>query len=239
MNRAVHVEVLFYDGEYTHLFGKLTYEAFLQNVLRSGVVTGFTVTRAWSGLDASRHLQRMQSDSLNDHVPVCVQIVTTIDNAERLLTEMQQMKDLHCRVMMRQAVDLKSRLGDDDLQFDSETDGAVVKVYMNEDDQVDGVPLALRLLRALREVSPLWADVEHAMEGYGQSRKVHKPHWFSTQPESMILEAVCMRDTLPSTLNALSDLIPNASGPAILMPGRIVHFGNTAHRTQSRKEPYA
>ncbi len=230
MSTGVYLEVLFYDGEANHLFGRLSYESFLRQMMRKGHMPGFTVTRAWSGLDARAHIQMLESDYLSAHVPVCVQMFTSMETAEQLLTDMDEIHLLDCKVVIRPAFDLKYWVGDGSMAFRSESDGAVVKVYMNETDRVDGVPLALRILQTLRELRPLWADVEHAIEGYGQGRTVHHSGWFSNQRDSMVLEAVFSSVDFPDTLQQISDLISHASGPAILIPGKVIHYSASSSR---------
>ncbi|WDL98182.1 DUF190 domain-containing protein [Alicyclobacillus sp. ALC3] len=224
MSTGVYLEVLFYDGETSHLFGRLSYESFLQQMMRKGHMPSFTVTRAWSGLDARARIQMLESDYLSAHVPVCVQMFTSAQEAEQLLTDMDEIHLLDCKVVIHPAFDLKSWVGGGYMACRSESDGAVVKVYMNETDRVDGVPLALRMLQTLRELHPLWADVEHAIEGYEQGRIVRHAGWFSNHRDSMVLEAVFSSDDFPERLQQMSDLMSHASGPAILMPGKVIHY---------------
>lgn len=233
MNSGQYLEILFYDGESSRPFRKLTYDAFIQHLLRFDV-PGFTVTRALSGLDAHQRIRQMQSDYLQEDVPVCIQMFIPSQTVDHLIHQISSITHLHCTIVAERAFDLKTRrAGDDEMTMRGEVDGAIVKVYMNETDRVDGVPLSLRLLQVLRAERPLWVDVEHAMEGYGQGRTVHKTRWFSTQPESMLLEVVIAQETLSSTLHAMSPLIEHASGPAILVPGKVFHFGQAqAHGMQ-------
>lgn len=206
-----------YEGERRGMFGPPLWQRIVEELWQSGL-PGVTVTRAEVGFDRRGHLQNIHSEYVSDNLPIVLEFVATEAETKRAIETVKQVVKHRLEAWETpQLTDLKHLEGTGSGMPES----GVLKVYMKETDQVNGIPLHEALLKRLGELGVTWANVITALEGFGRDQVLRRNHNFSlTNQAPVILEAVLTPDVdAKAVTRALEPFLSKASGPAIYIAG--------------------
>lgn len=64
--------------------------------------------------------------------------------------------------------------------------GKLLRIYVNEQDQYGGKPLYEALVERCRELNVAGATAFRALEGFGETAEVHRPHLFGSDEPIII-----------------------------------------------------
>ena len=219
LSRGELVTIRLYESDRQKWYSRAAYEEMVQHLWSRGA-PGVTVFRAEEGLDAKGHLQNIYSDYASN-LPMTMEVYGTHEEIQQVSEELSDVLPKSSRIISIQNVlDLKrgEAKGEDDMGSAS-----ILRVYMKEGDRYHHIPLYDALLVELHKQNVLWVDVQRALEGFGQDHVIRKNRAFAFSEHSpIILEAVLDGDSEASVLESIRPMLIEASGPAILLPGRFV-----------------
>ena len=87
-------------------------------------------------------------------------------------------------------------------------DGRLLRIFVGEDDQHDGVPLFEAIVRLLREVGLAGTTVLRGIAGFGRSSVVHTSHLLRMSEDlPIVIECVDTAARVEAVLPALDTLI--------------------------------
>jgi len=87
-------------------------------------------------------------------------------------------------------------------------DGRLLRIFVGEDDQHDGVPLFEAIVRLLREVGLAGTTVLRGIAGFGRSSVVHTSHLLRMSEDlPIVIECVDTAERVEAVLPALDALI--------------------------------
>ncbi|MCL6625284.1 DUF190 domain-containing protein [Alicyclobacillus shizuokensis] len=224
MSNGAYLEILIYDGERIRPFGKLLYEAILERLVQLGA-PGCTVVRGTYGLDRRGHIRDIHSDYTSTPLPISLQMFAPLEMVEAATRMLDQSLMSRCSVFTVPAVDAITCELKDIKMMTTESGSAYCKVYMNEEDTTHGRSLLGELLRVLRRERVMSVIVSYAIEGFGSHRIIRRPRLFSAKNGILILETILTSENAVPTLDILQPLLSHASGPAIIIPAKVIHYG--------------
>lgn len=221
MVRGSYMKILMHEGDRQHWFGHLAYQDLVQHLWKDGV-PGLTVFRADEGLDPKGHIQSIESEYASENLPLTLEVYASSEEVTRISNGLGDNLPRHARIWtINDVIDAKHSMKED-LPM---SNGAVLKVYMKEDDIYESQPLYHALLIALRHLNTDWVSVQKALEGFGADHVIRKALVFGLAEQSPVVVEVALKDDeVSGVLEKIQPLLQCASGPAILLPGNVVEI---------------
>ncbi|MDQ0190455.1 DUF190 domain-containing protein [Alicyclobacillus cycloheptanicus] len=221
MGKGTLLQIHLHEGDRKGLLGRLVYEDIVHDLWKSGA-PGITVFRGEEGLDAHRHIQNIHSEYMSDNLPVDLDVYGTQREIEDIIVHLdKQLQTTNGEAFcFAEVVDVK----DGDWRDEAvREDDAALRIYMKENDEYNGQPLYHALVVSLRDIGISWVTVTRALEGFGAEHVVHKAKLFRLSEHAPVsVEAVLSSSKIQEVIDKLQPLIQSASGPAILLQGRMV-----------------
>ncbi|MCL6452582.1 MAG: DUF190 domain-containing protein [Alicyclobacillus sp.] len=221
MVRGSLVKIFLHEGQRVALLGKPVYEQVVSDLWRAGA-PGVTVFRGIEGIGPDGRMQRMASEYISDELPVILEVFADqrqmpaiLDRAAEVVTPAHG-----TACVIEDVYDVK------ELAHGGERRGmgdAILKIYMKEEDEFESNPLYHAIVRALQDANVLWVTVNRALEGFGAEHVLHKANAFRFSEHAPVsVEAAVPHSLLDPVLDRLAPLLVHASGPALVLPGRLV-----------------
>ncbi len=102
---------------------------------------------------------------------------------------------------------------------------SLVRIYLGEDDRVDGAPAYEAVVRAARDAGLAGATVLRGSLGYGANTVVHRPSlWHLSRDLPLVIEIVDETARVEAFLPLLGDLL-RGGGLITVEPVRVVRYG--------------
>lgn len=221
-----YLEIRVHEGDRKGWFGKLTYEALVQYLWKSGA-PGVTVFRGNEGLDAEGHFQNVYNEYASDKLPITLQVYGDEHEIDHIMEGLEERIPRNGQVFVTGNVYSAKQLEGGQIMGD----GTVLKVYMKEEDEYEKKPLYHALVLAFKELDVLWVSVQSAMEGFGADHVIRKSAVFEFASHAPVLVEVALEaDKVDMVLQHIQPLLACASGPAIILRGEVVAIKPDDHK---------
>jgi uncharacterized protein len=86
--------------------------------------------------------------------------------------------------------------------------GKLLRIYVNEQDQYEGKPLYEAIVQRCRKLDVAGATAFRALEGFGETAEVHRPHMFGSD-EPIVITIVERPEKAQQVLPVLQGMMPS------------------------------
>ena len=215
------LHIYLHESDRTKAFGNPVFEDIVKYLFENGD-PGVTVLRGEAGLDKKGHVLDAHTEYISYELPIEMQIYGPTDQISRIVASVNEpvQKVGGQMVTIPEVLDMKAEGGREKMKDED----SLLRVYMKEDDQYHHVPLYEALLKMLQQQGLYWVTVARNLEGFGKEHVIHKAQLFHpAHHPSLSMEAVIPALKLKDIMTTIQPLLESASGPAILLQGRLLH----------------
>jgi PII-like signaling protein len=209
LNKGSAKKVTIYVNEDTQHHMQPLYQAILTYLMHKGV-TGATASRALAGFGPHHVMHTTATEFLSEHLPVRIEFVDTEEKVNALMPTLNGMvtdglievqdTTIVRSAMKEQAVETRGP------HQKIEGKGKLLRIFMDESDKWNGLPLYDAIVQKCRELSIAGATVFRGLEGFGESAEIHKHHLIA-RDQPIVVTIVDSDDNIRRLLPVLEDMI--------------------------------
>ncbi len=220
MDRGTYAEIRLREDEHRGTFGPLLYKE-LFNRLKTSQTIFATVLRATQGTDWRGNMSDIFSEA-SPGLPMVIQIYDSIDQVQKISSYVLNSFNEKNRLLVLPARDVKQSYtmgteGDTNMQTVS-----ILKIYTNDEDQFQRLPLYRAMLVELRKRGMMWVTVHKGLDSIEEGRPVRKGGLFrSNRYTPILVEVVGTKEDILRFVKENHIMLQSSSGPVILLEGQL------------------
>lgn len=233
-------KLVIYVSEQDRYEGRPLYERLLE-FFRDHGCAGATVTKAVAGFGPHGIFRTRKAFALTENLPMRIEVVDRAEIIDRLLPFVYDMVEEGLVELLDTTVikyshraQVAAAKGAPHLRIEGRA--KMLRIYVDEDDHWEGVPLYEAIVKKLRMMDLAGATVYKGVLGYGASKRVHRGRLLPLSADRpVMITVVDAEEKIRRVIPVLDEMV--TGGLLVLSDVEIIKYKTSTDWTEEPEEP--